>query len=61
MQSYCLKTRKQEDIFECKVVQNAKGGFMLQGVTKDGYKTSKIISKVDAEKFINEGLANKAY
>jgi len=61
LMSYCLKTKQQEEIFECVIKMTSRGGYTLQGVTKDGYKTSKIVSKVDAEKFIAEGLATKGF
>jgi len=59
--AYCLKTKKHEEMVEATISINKKGGYMAKGITAEGNKMCKILSKVDAEKAINEGIAKKGY
>lgn len=59
--AYCLKTKKNEEMFEAVVNITKRGGYMLQGKTKEGYKMSKIISKTTAEELIEKGIAQKGF
>ena len=61
LEAYCLKTKKTEEMFEAVVTKTSRGGFMLQGQTKDGNKMCKMLSKANAEKYISEGLAKQGY
>lgn len=59
--AYCLKTKKTEEMLEATVTMTSKGGYMIKGVTADGNKMCKMVSKTNAEKYINEGVATKGY
>jgi len=59
--AYCLKTKLKEVMNEAKIVQTKKGGFMAKGVSPDGHKMALMMSKVNALKAIEDGVAEKDF
>ncbi len=58
---YCVKCKEKVELKDPEIHQNARGGFMAKGThEKCGTKVSAIMSKVNAEKAVEEG-AKKAY
>ena len=62
VKGYCVKCKKKDmDIKNCEIVQNARGGYMGRGsCSVCGTKMSAMMSKDNAEKAIKEG-AKKAF
>lgn len=62
MQGRCMKCKEQRDMKNVEMTQTAKGGFMAKGkCAVCGTGVCKIMSKVDAEKAVQNKEAKKAY
>jgi hypothetical protein len=59
--AYCLKTKKKEAMLNATISKKANGGYVAQGVTKDGNKMALIMSEVNALAAIKDGLAKKGF
>lgn len=61
LMAYCLKTKQKEEMLEPVVSLTKRGGYIVKGVTAEGNKMAKILSKENAENLISEGIAKKDY
>lgn len=62
MQGRCMKCREQKDMKAIKITQTKRGGYMAKGICpKCNTSICKILSKDNAEKAIQEGIAEKAF
>jgi cell division protein YceG involved in septum cleavage len=62
LEAYCLKLKKKEIMHNAEIFMTPKGGYIAKGTTKDGkYKLSLIMSKENALKAIENGVATKGF
>lgn len=61
LMAYCLKTKQKEEMVNAQIVKTKKGGYMAQGVTKEGHKMSLMMSEAIALNAIKDGVATKAF
>ena len=62
LEAYCLKLKKKVEMLNAQIVKTSKGGFMAQGVSKEGsYKLSLMMSEANALEAIKNGVAKKAF
>ncbi len=59
--AYCMKTKKKEAMLKANITKTARGGYVAQGVTKDGNKMALILSEANALAAIKDGLATKGW
>ena len=62
MEARCMKCKAQKEMVDGKMTMTSRGGFMAKGKCKDcGCGMCKIMSKVDAEKAVADGVVEKDY
>jgi hypothetical protein len=59
--AYCLKTKKKEPMLKATINKTARGGYVAQGVTKEGHKMALIMSEVNALAAVKDGLAKQGW
>ncbi len=59
--AFCMKTKKKEAMLKANITRTSRGGYVAQGVTKDGNKMALIMSEVNALAAVKDGLATKGW
>ena len=62
MEARCMKCKEQKEMVDAQMTMTSRGGFMAKGKCKVcGCGMCRIMSKVDAEKAMADGVAKKAF
>lgn len=57
-----MKCKEQKEMVDAQMTMTSRGGYMAKGKCKDcGCGMCRIMSKVDAEKAMADGIAKKAF
>ena len=59
--AYCMKTKKKEAMLKATITKTVRGGYVAQGVTKDGNKMALIMSEANALAAIKDGGAKQGW
>ena len=59
--AYCMKTKKKEPMLKANITKTSRGGYLAQGVTKDGNKMSLMMSEATALAAVKAGTAKQGW